>query len=88
MSHLRGIAMSESKISGLQFKVQSHEHQLALCLEMLRSLSSDVKVLRSEADRARERDAIYDRWIRLMPVIIGIISGIFWLFHHAVQGGQ
>lgn len=71
-----------SDIASLQVKVFTQEQQLAMCVEMLKTLAMDVRILRSDSDRARERDAVYDRWVKAMPLVFAGLSGIYWVLSH------
>lgn len=89
-----GLGMGDTDKSSPHFKfpgdigarVISHEvkigrlnEQLSQCVLLLKDVRGDVKILLADSAARKERDATYDRWVRLLPVLIPILTGICWL---------
>lgn len=75
--------------TGTVNRIFEHEQKLAVLSEqvgqlllMCRETRLDIKSLSGYAERHAERDAIYDKLLRLIPVSIALISGIYWIFSH------
>lgn len=60
--------------------------QMAAVAKSLEDLKIDVRHLMKESDQAAVRAALYDRWVRILPVVFAGISGTYWLCTHLWGG--
>lgn len=75
--------------TGTVNKIFEHEQKLAILAEqiaqvagMCRETRGDIKGLLAYAERHAERDAIYDRILRVVPISIGLVSAVYWILSH------
>lgn len=73
----------------LSERVLDHDSQLVRLTEQLsiavltvNEIRMDVKLIMADSERRRERDAVYDRWLRAIPITLAVISGAYWLLIH------
>lgn len=50
-------------------------HTMMICAEM----RTDIKSLVMHSERQRERDAMYDKCLRAIPIVFALLSGGYWI---------